>query len=658
MKKTNQDPTTESKSFVDIATLSSSASIEQVMLEAKGLRKPQKRQLADLLFSRFTKLCEHDCNAKDVMKLLKNILKLDEKHAAAHLALAHMIVDSTITAKDISLHQKASDHFKRADDLLALEGKSLPPESLWKWGVCDFYFGKFSEEPLDLKNAFLKFKKAYEKDLRASGFMVDYGSLLLELGTMTRNKELFLQSVEILKQSLETHGDNPQGWLRLALAYKVLYVWTQDFAFFEKADHSFVAAARLMDDNVLLWVNWGDLLAKEGFGVRDTQLLNLGIEKLERAHSLDPRNTQIKLRIADATMHLGVLEDDFESLKQALGMIREVEPQELNNVQFLSLYGECLVQLGRYFGDSSYYYEGIKKIEEGLKLQNDNPTLWHVLGMAYMALGDLDSDIKSYDQAAKFISQAIRCAPALIPEWLNEQGVALMKMGENTQDPHLIRSAMDKFELAVNTFQKAGGGHPDPEWIYNFGVALDYLGEFEGDPRHYERSIAVLGRLLEQYPNFYHIKYNLAQALFHLGDVVGEIEPLEKASELYEELMNDDPDAEFVLDDFGYSLIVQGDLLQDSGHGFLQAKSCFEKAESLLLESVRLGSANANYFLASLYSLLGRYNEAIAFLERSKLRNAIPSVQALLEDEWFDDMRDLPEFRLFLEGFTEGTTSP
>jgi tetratricopeptide (TPR) repeat protein len=584
---------------------------------------------------------------------LKNILKLDEKHAGAHLAIAHLIVDATVLAKDISLHQKASDHFKRAEELINLDGKTLPPESLWKWGVCDFYFGKFSEEPLDLKNASIKFKQAFERGFRHSGFLVDYGSLLLELGTMTRNKELFLQSTEMLRQSLEIDGDNAQGWLRLALAYKVLYVLTQDFAYFEKSDHSFVAAARLMDDNLLLWVNWGDLLAKEGFSVRDPQLLSAGIDKLQRALTIDPKSNQIRMRIADATMHLGIIDDDFECLKFTLSILRELEAQESNNIHFLSLYGECLVQLGRYFGDTSYYQEGIKKIEEGLKWENDNPGLWHVLGMAYLSLGDLDGNIKSYDQAAKFLSQANRCAAGPIPEWLNQHGVALMKMGESGEDPHLIRSAMDKFEQAVNVFQRAGGGHPDPEWVYNFGVALDYLGEFESDPRHYERSIAVLGRLLEQYPSFCHVKYNLAQALFHLGDAVGELDPLEKAEELYEELLQEDPDAEFVLDDYSYSLMVQGDLLQSSGHGFLQAKACFEKAESMLLESVRHGSAGANYFLACLYALLGRYNEALSFLERAKQQKALPSIHEIMDDEWFDEMRDMPEFRLFIAGLRE-----
>lgn len=648
MKKPNQQQTTESKISFDISKINSETPVEQIMLEAKNLRKPEKRQLAEFLFGRVNKLLGEPQSDKETIKLLKNVLKLDEKHASAHLALAHLIIETTPAAKDMSIYQKAYDHFKRADELFSLENKQLPGESMWKWGICDFFFAKFSEEPVDLRNAYHKFKKAFELGLITPGFLVDFGSLLIELGSMTRGKDHLLHAVEILKVALENDGDHAQGWLRLALAYKVLYCWTRDFAYFEKSDHSFVAAARVLEDNILLWVSWGDLLAKEGFAVRDPQLLSLGIEKLQHALDLEPKSNQIKMRIADAIMHLGVLEDDYEFLKEALNLLSEVEKEEKGNIHFLSLMGDCYVQMGRYFSDANYYYEGIKKIEEGLKVENNNPGLWHVLGSAYLALGDLKAETKAYDQAAKFLSQAIRCSPIPNPEWWNEHGIALMKMGENQQDAQLIRSAIEKFEQAVYLFQKAGGGNPDPQWIYNFGVALDYLGEFENDPRHYERSIGILSRLLEQYPNFHHIKYNLAQALFHLGDAVGEVEPLEKAEELYEQIIQDDPDAEFVLDDFAYSLMVQGDLLQEAGHGFLKAKQCFERAETLLLESIRLGSTGANFFLASLYALTGRYSESIAFLERSKLCSVIPSVEALLVDQWFAEMRELPEFRLFI----------
>jgi tetratricopeptide (TPR) repeat protein len=653
MKKTNRDLESQAKSPFDLAAVMQGRSLDEIMLEAKLLRKPEKRQLADLLFNRVSQLFNEQSNDKEVKKLLKSVLKLDEKHAAAHLALAHLIVDTSTKFKDISHHQKASDHFKRAEELYQLENRALPAESYWKWGICDFFFANFSEEPIDLKNASDKFKKAHDQGLVNGSFLVDYGSLLTELGSMMRNKELILQAAELLKQGLENDGENPHGWLRLALAYKVVYAWTLDYSFFEKADHSFVAAARVLGDNIVLWINWGDLLAKEGFGVRDAQVLNAGIEKIERALMLDPTSSQIKLRLADAVMHLGRIEEDLDALKHALSLLQEVESEEKNNVHFVSLMGDCLVQLGRYFGDASYYREAIQIIEERLKEENNNPILWHVLAMAYMALGDLKTDHKAYDQAAKFYGQAIRTAPTPIPEWLNEQGIALMKIGEASQDPYYIRSAMEKFERAVFLFQKNGGGSPDPEWVYNFGAALSYLGEFEGDPKHFERAIAVLGRLLEQYPNFHYVKYNLAMALFHLGDMLGEIEPLEKAEELFEQVMQDDPDADFVLEDFGYALMVLGDLLEESGHGFLKAKACFEKAESLLLESVRLGSAQANYLLASLYALLGRYHESMHFLERAKQRSVLPPMATLLEDGWFEDMRDLPEFRLFLAGLPE-----
>lgn len=237
-----------------------------------------------------------------------------------------------------------------------------------------------------------------------------------------------------------------------------------------------------------------------------------------------------------------------------------------------------------------------------------------------------------------------------VPSWLNDLGVAEMRLGETFQDVKFIERAIQSFHKAINEHLQKAKDAPDPEWVYNLGVAYDFLAEFTGEPKYYERAIGILAKVVDQFPEFQGARYNLATALYHLGDAVGDIEPLEKAEELFEKLLEDEEqtDREYIMDDYGICLITMADLYEESGHGFLRAKACFERAESFLLESVRLGSQIGNYYLAFLFSLTERWDEAVHFLERCKGLNILPPVDILLQEEWFEELKEYPAFKVFV----------
>lgn len=618
--------------------------------EVKRLGSKEREQLALLCCEQAAKLLHKPQKRKDAIPLFKTALRLNDSLVSAHLELAYLYLEDAENPSELSNFQNAYDHFRKADLILKNKEEVLPNEAYWKWGVCDYYFARQSEEPLDFSYAVEKMKKAYDAQLRNPGFLIDYGASLGELGLLTGRSELMQEAVTVIRESLELQGDQPTGWLRLALLYQTLYTWTKDYSYFEKADHSFVAAARSLDENPILWINWGDLLVKEGVMLRDAQLVASGMDKLETALSLDPDSMILKARLADACMSLGVLEEDYELLREAKSFLDDIEEEASGQEEYHCLVCNNYLHIGRYFSDASYYLKAIEKTEKALEQHKNYAPLWHSLAMSYSALGESTRERHSLDQAIKFFGQALRTSRMPMPSWLNDLGVAEMRLGETFQDIKFIERAIQSFHKAINEHLQKAKDAPDPEWVYNLGVAYDFLAEFTGEPKYYERAIGILAKVVDQFPEFHGARYNLATALYHLGDAVGDIEPLEKAEELFEKLLEDEEqnDREYIMDDYGICLITMADLYEESGHGFLRSKACFERAESLLLESVRLGSHIGNYYLAFLFALTERWDEAVHFLERSKGLNILPPVDILLQEEWFEELKEYPAFKVFV----------
>ncbi len=623
--------------------------------EAKQLEKSERSQIAELFLERGKHLLQFENKSKETMRMLKSALKLDPKLAEAHLLIGSLLVDGIGSPQEIARFQEAADHFAKGSELKASCGGSLESEQLWKWGICDFYFAKHSEEPLDYKNSVDKLREVYNRGFRATPFLIDYGASLGELGILTGRHELLLEAVSVIHEGLEINERYPGGWTRLALLYKFLYEKSGDPAYFEKSDQSFVSAARLFSENPSLWVSWGDLLLKEGMYLRDSQMIASALDKFDHASQLDNSWSIPKARMADALLGLGELEEDYELMKEAHQILEEIRPTSEQIPEFYALLGSCYYQMGRYFSDASYFEKAIASIEKGLELTKSHASLWHLLANVYFAKGELDADLQSFEKAAKFSSQANRLHNGVNPNWLNDYGVALMKVGELTSDPQPLLLAVSKFQEAISFASKTFEDAVDPEWFYNMGAAFDYLGECTGEVKHYEHAIGILGRLLEQYPTHQHVRYNLALALFHLGDTIGELEPLERAEELFEEILNAKgfQDKDYIFEDYGLCLIVLGDLLVQSGEGFLRSKAAFERAESILLEAVRLGSRLANYHLSCLYALTERFEEAVYFLRRARTHQALPELEHLLQESWFDSMKENSEFKVFIATLTE-----
>ncbi len=58
------------------------------------------------------------------------------------------------------------------------------------------------------------------------------------------------------------------------------------------------------------------------------------------------------------------------------------------------------------------------------------------------------------------------------------------------------------------------------------------------------------------------------------------------------------------------------------------------------MHAASLGSFQAYYYLAGLYSLTGLFSQAMHFIEKAQFFGGLPSVVDLLHDDWSKDKTD------------------
>jgi tetratricopeptide (TPR) repeat protein len=263
-------------------------------------------------------------------------------------------------------------------------------------------------------------------------------------------------------------------------------------------------------------------------------------------------------------------------------------------------------------------------------------------------LGELLGDPELIKAALSHFEQAAEFDGPFTPQFWNEWGVAAMKFAEFSQEQEPLEFAIEKFETAIELdLTLSEGEYIDPEWLYNYGCAYDFLGDMNEDPLNYERSIALLQKVLEIDPDYLQARYNLAVAYSHLGEVTADIEPLKNACEHFHTLLAQDAEDEMAWNEWGLALINLGLLLCEEAQPGLGSQY-FCEAESKLQQAAYLGYNVSFYNLACLCSLRGDYQAAIAYLERAENNAGMPPIEDVMQDIWLDGLRETEQFRVLL----------
>lgn len=574
-------------------------------------------------------------------------IHLDANNAAGWEADAAVLLRLGEAYQELAYLKEAERSVNAALALHASK-KNTPPASLFVligdvWNT----IGSLSGEAYDYWTALEYYRQAL--DIESDGNVVlwtSYGQALEALASLVGRPDFLQEAVDCYGRALAINSRHSSAQLHLANLYLRLFLEFSDGPALERAQNAYRTAMELDPQQANGWLGWAILLTKQAERQRDVDALKDALGKFQKANDCDPDNSMILSSWGEALTMLGSLTENLHLLRDGITKVVRALELEPDNSAVWRTYALCLTELGYYFGDESYYLEALDKVKIGLRQDENNPSLWAVLGRIYASLGTIRGDVSLLEEALKQFSKASDLYKVDMPPLYNEWGVCLMRLTEATHERRYIEAAVAKLEKAVRPFEE-GHGVGDPEWLYNYGCALDFLGDHTDNPMHYEKAIQVLSHVVNQDPTYRHARYNLALAWSHLGELTAEVDFFQRAVEYFEELVDEDNEDDVSWNDLGLTLLNLAQLVRDPVHPerWLQLMG---QAESRLLQATSLGNTSSYYNMACLYSLAGRFDAAMQFLERADTVDALPSVDDLRHDEWLEGLRQTEAFRYFI----------
>ncbi len=454
------------------------------------------------------------------------------------MPISKVLLGKGVLVEDESYFIRANHVCKQLTHDVLNEEKSVQARFFWDWGKILFHLGKNSGEAVEFYHARENFRIAKSLGLEDPEFFKDDGDVHFELGQLLGNGHLHFEAIECYQNSLQRSHDSAEAWYALGLCYTLILDEKFDPDFFAMAEVSFANAAKIDPNHLMLWFKWGQLELEHAKQHDNVEVLQSAIEKFAKANSLETNNAHILYFWGEALMMAGTLTDQVGLLKAAKDNFAASVALQSENDLVWHLYGCCLNELGRYFNHESWYHEAISKFLQGLAINKNSVLLWHGLAYSHFALGELKGDVSLIEKACNFCAKAMDNGAVSQPQCWNDWGVALMKIGEITHDKLYAVAAIEKFESAIRLQRSWSTDQEcDTELLYNYGCALDFLGDFSDDPIYYEKAIVALQKVLQCEPDHPHVRYNLALTLSHLGELIADVECLEKAVELFEEVI-------------------------------------------------------------------------------------------------------------------------
>ncbi len=592
--------------------------------------------------------CSHDLNclalAHDKLSIA---IQLNSQLIAAWEADGVVLLQLGLGYDEIAYLKEAERSLYMALKLYETN-KTTPPADLFvQIGRAWNAIGEHSGEAYDFWKALDYYRNALKTIPEGNASLwTDYGQSMEALGSLLGRADFLQEAVDCYGRALALDSTLVLAQLHLASLYLRLFLEFNDGPAFDRAKNAFKTILEKDTNLVDAWLGWAILLTKQAERQRDLDALKEALSKFQRANECEPDNPVILSSWGEALAMLGALTENLHLLREGAAKIVRALELEPDNPAVWRTYSLCLTELGYYFGDEGYYLEALEKIKIAIRQDESNPSLWAVLARIYTALGTLRGDVALLEESLQYFDRSSELYKVDMPPLYNEWGVCLMRLTEATHERRYIEAAVAKFEKAVRAFEE-GDGFGDPEWLYNYGCALDFLGDYTDNPSHYEKSIQVLTHVVNLDPTYRHARYNLALAWSHLGELTSELDFFQKAVEYFEELVDEDGEDDVSWNDLGLTLLNLAQLVRDPAHSerWLQLMA---QAESRLLQAIALGNTSAFYNIACVYSLAGRYDAAMHFLERADAVDALPAVDDLRHDEWLQDLRDTEAFRYFL----------
>lgn len=575
-------------------------------------------------------------------KQFKTATTLCPAYFDAWLAWGNTLAFLGITQHKHHYFLEAEEKLKKAIEFSQEKPTDILADLHWDYGVVWNRIGVHSGEAMDLQLALNAFHKAcqYQENLPEE-FWNNYGNVCLQMSDHLNDIRLNVKAINCFKHAVSISISSYEGWIQLAHALKKLYAQTHDEDHFAQANDCFASASHLKPQETQMWFEWARFLCESGSRNCDLKRLRACIEKCQLSYACNPNQPPMIAIWAEALAMVGELTDRVDLIYEAENKISEaIELSEEDDPDIWYSYGMCLNSFARYFGDIDYFYQAIEKFQYGLSIDRTCHRHWYAVAKAYVSVGEEEDDIDSYEKAVRFYAKALGLHSCSF--YIFDYAFALSRLGEMKEDQKILELAVSQFEQALHIQKNALYFHPD--WLFHYAEALDILGDFYEYEAYYLKSIEILSHVLMVDPDFPTIHHRLALAFSHLGELMNNLEYFYRAVHHFRLAAKHEEDNDQMILDFGVTLINLAQHLHDPE----ETDALYLEADHKLMQAAKLGNQQAFYHLGCLNSILGHYDRAMHFLEKSYATKTLPAIDELLDDEWLDGLRNTSPFQEFL----------
>lgn len=538
--------------------------------------------------------------------------------------------------EDQQILGSAIDKYEKAIGL-GLENADL----FWDYGVAWYHIGNLSGEAHDLQKAMNAFQHAIDScDTLPPEFWADFAVNALLLYTKIKDISLIGKAINSLKHALYQDQNHFDHWSLYAEALQLLYLQTHDEDHFAQANEAFEKGAQLEPHESDHFIEWAKFLLQGARKDGDLNRIRSCLEKCHQAYSYDCENATLLAVWAEALALLGQVTDKLDLIYEAENKIEEALEIDENDPEVWHSLGMCFCSFGKYFSDFDYYYQAIEKFQTGLSIDRSCDQLWHAMANTYSAVGLLEENIDTLIQSFKFYEKAIGLSSTSTRHF--NYANALAKVGEFTNEEKWFQQALYHYEQALAMQKNAVYLHPD--WLFSYASTLDLLGDFHEDEKYYTKAIEILSHVLMVDPDFPQIHHRLALVFCHLGELLGDTDTFYRAIHHFRLALKRDEDNDSIILEWGVTLIhiaQHTPVLSD-------IEQLMVEAEQKLIYASKMGNIQGYYNLCCLYSLLGQYEKALHFLQKANTYHSLPPLEDLLADDWLDGLRTTEEFQEFL----------
>lgn len=588
-------------------------------------------------------------------KFFKKSIAVNDSHFLAWMSWGEALSSLYYLCQELHFLLKAKEKYEKAFSCMHNQTTEIIAALHTQYGHAMTSLFSHSQELCDLHIALKAFESAlflYNKK-PPKDFWKNYGDTTLQIAMHSNSKkmELYSQSIESYKKELyilqenTTKNSTTEIWHNLGIVFSKLHEHTYDKNYFSQGNDCFARAAPSLPHDTHLWRNWASLLLHAGRRWKQAKYFHAGLEKISKAFVNDPGKVKTFIIWVEILTDLALITEKLPILLDGYHKALEAQEKFGQIPETCFMLGYTLIALGKYYRNSDYYYQAIEKFQEGLSICRTHHSLWFQIGRAYKEVSELEESPKELDQAKKFIHKAIDL------QWNEskyhvEYAHILAKMAENKQDLSLLQSSLQSYERAFH-LQIPSLAIP-VDWIFQYGVCLDLMGDLTNNDMFYLKSLDILNHILLSEPNYPHIHYKIAIIYFHLGELSKEKEIFNLSLSHYKTAHQKDEENDNIMLDWGITLINKSQLENEQ-----EKESILLEAEYMLTQAVKLGSEEAFYYLACLYSLTKQYKKAMYFLHRSEDSGSLPQTNELLTDDWLENLRKTELFHTFINSIIE-----